>query len=380
MSTIHSINKFLTASHSKKFFLIILPMIGLSLLWQQAIAAVELISFQGETIIGPAVRLTWEVGAETDVAGYLIKRDEGGGPETIEIYYENDLVTLIPAEGTTVGATYVIEDEDVEDLTNYTYYLYEVSTSNAESQIDVLTLFVDEEGEPTPTPFAIQTPTPLPQSTSPSGNPTSTPQPTATTAATATATPQSTQASGDAATPTPRPTTAQAENTQPTPTQDLQSVTTEIEPTPPNSGIGVPVAEAQGYPEPGSDDFSEDPPEESQIDDLGGSPVEVEPFAPIEIPDSELSSEGYVDPNTDANPSIQVDLSTTDGAQPIGQEALEEAYASASADIAPESTSDQQDQATTSRWILWSSFLAAMILFVGGVIMSLQLFRRRQTE
>lgn len=378
MSIIHSISKLLTANRFKKFFFLILPLVGLSLLWQQAIAAVELISFQGETIIGPAVRLTWEVGAETDVAGYLIKRDEGGGPETIEIYYDNDLVTLIPAEGTTVGATYVVEDEDVDDLTNYTYYLYEVSTSNAQSQIDVVSLFVDEEGEPTPTPFAIQTPTPLPQSTSQSGNSTSTPQPTATTAATAT--PQSTQASGDAATPTPRPTTAQAENTQPTPTQALQSVTTESEPTPSNSGIGVPVAEAQGYPEPGSDEFSEGQPEESQIDDLSGSSVEVEPFEPVEIQDSEIISEGYVDPNAAANPAIQVDLSTTDGAQPIGQEALEEAYASASADIAAESTSEQQDQAASSRWILWSSFLAAILLFVGGVIMSLQLFRRRQSE
>lgn len=358
-----------------------LAMLAIGSLWEhQAVAAVELIYFEAETLIGPAVLLEWETGSETDVAGYIIKRDDGAGPQTIEVYFDNELVTVIPAEGATVGAYYAVEDEEVVDQTTYSYYLYELSNSNVEEQVAVLTIFVDEEGDE-PTPFPILTPTSASGSNPrPPVNSTATPAPTVTSAATSAAgTPVPTSVSGSAATPTRRPTISSGGSTLPTPTTALQTVTTQTQPTQPPGG-------SQSYPAPTNQNGSENGFEEEggssgNEDQFTGNAVSVNPLDPAVVPDSNSSPSSSAATGAVAQAEaavIQVDVSTTGGAQPIGQQALEESKTAGAFvfDMNNDQT-DQEDAGTNTRWILWISFLAALLLFIGGVAMALRLFRRR---
>lgn len=345
----------------------------------QAVAAVELIYFEAETLIGPAVLLEWETGSETDVAGYIIKRDAGAGPQTIEVYFDNELVTVIPAEGATVGAYYSVEDEEVDDLTTYTYYLYELSNSNVEAQVAVLTILVDEEGDE-PTPFPIFTPTRIPGSGGqPTAAPSSTPIPTGTSAATTAPTSVPTTSSSGGATPTPRPTISSRGSTQPTPTTALQTVTTQNQPTATpfgfeETGSTSPTNESTSI---GSNSEFEN---EGGEDQFSGGEVVINPIESfVESQNSaEAESSGPAAIAQAEAAVVQVDVSSMNGAQPIGQQALIEAGSDSAIvfDITADQSAQEND-AATGRWILWASFLAALLLFIGGVAMSLRLFRRQ---
>ncbi len=345
------------------FFLFGLLAIGLP----AAQAAVELIYFRGRVLIGPAVRLEWATGSESDTAGFLIKRDSGSGPVQIPVFLDNEEVTFIPAAGDAIGAAYAVEDENVLDKTTYTYFLYEVDTSNLQILKESFTIVVDEDGNgtgnssgiggrqggsgssratATPTRQASSTPTPIPGSGGSGGG------------------------STGGATPTPRPTLSSpgSSSAQPQPTAAPigipSGVTTSSQPngsdgttgsTDPAAATtgglpGVAVAQAQeGYPSP-----------------EGGSTPVVDPAAQGQ-PESYVPPEPLIFENQPAGTMID-----PASVQPLGGSSEP-----AAAPAIPAAEASRSEAAGTGRLILWGSFLASLLIFVAGIAGALILFQRR---
>ncbi len=228
-----------------------------------AFAAVTLVSFTATTA-GNQVLLRWETASEVDNMGFnLYRRVVPGGAET----RIND--SIIPSEGSVVGARYQFQDADVSPGECYAYWLESVSSSGQTERYgpkDACIPTPTAAPSPTPSPFPTLTPsvtpsptsTPVPGETVPAPTPTATseqrtPTATATSAPSPTAAPSPTTAAvptpRPARTPTPpntvRPATRHPTQPPPTPTNSPTPQGAPATPSPTRTPVPLPTATAQ---------------------------------------------------------------------------------------------------------------------------------------
>lgn len=306
---------------------------------------VTLISFTGESL-NNAVRLSWKTGTEDETAGFKLERaTEATGPY---FYLEN--VGIVPALGSvTAGASYEVTDETAVNDTTYWYRLVEVLFDNSELILDTVQVAVG----PTPTPEPIG---------GSGGDGTSTPIPTSTTAATAT--PQATTTESPSA-PTAQGTVGATAPASPTPlasatpailpTNTAQVTATRFSDNPtPQDGNGTldttsalaQITPQAGYPGPGA------------TDEFG-----------VPYPGPIATSSEAVNGETNLAPSPiapGMESTPTNGQRIVGGTA-ESRMAGAEEAIDP----------GPGRIVLWIGFLAALLLFGGGVVAAVLLTKRK---
>ncbi len=329
---------------------------------RQAQANVTLISFNASASEDGIV-LEWETATELESGGFMIKRaitPDGFLPLTndgdvIAIAYNGENTTFVPAAGLSgAGANYLALDANVVNGVTYWYRLVEVELNQNRLDLQTKSATAGELPTPTPTPQGFNLPatgTPLvtsaaTASATPLNNSTPiplppTPQPTG---SVPTATPLS------AATQTPTRLNAVATPTNPTnpsPTANLPTATLTVvqpvaEATQPPIGSGI-VEAAQAYPV--STAVGTEAPY------VGPTPIEPQSLATVEAP-------------TDPQSAPQItSVAPSATAQPLPP---------------PRDAADTGN--TRSRVILWGGFIAALLIFVAGVIGSVIVFTRRQNR
>ncbi|MFZ0544109.1 MAG: hypothetical protein WAM60_01635, partial [Candidatus Promineifilaceae bacterium] len=219
---------------------------------------------------------------------------------------------------------------------------------------------------PSKTPTPIQS-TPFSQPTTPipSNTPTSTATPTRTPQATVQSTAQSTATPIPTSTNTPvqsQPTSQSGTPSPPTATPtNIQS----------NGSTGVAEASSPGYPGPGSTPSPTFVPNANETPEVQGDGY---PGAATQAP-VVATDEGYIAPtavNTNADeavtPVIQPEINPREFST---QPPLDQQSESGTADSEP---------GRSNTLILWLGFIAALLIFAGGVIGSIFLFTRRSNQ
>lgn len=303
------------------------------------------------------IRLDWATETELNTAGFVIQRSPG----TSDAFVPLDDIGFVSGQGgVATGFVYSEVDETAVYGQTYTYKLVEVETNS--NQIDLETVTLAFIIVPTATPIVIgggDNPTAVPTQTPP---PTSTPLPTATppaptatnsdTAVSPTATPIS--SSPNTATPTPLPTATDnvgagvVATTAIQPTATPQAVAIAATPAD-SSGSPVVFAQEPGYPPPDT---------------------------PAPLPTEEAYPGGRPLPTIQANPAP---ITADNGVQPptravIGGQNGEGTVANS----AYPSDAAASNDAARGRLFLWTGFILALLIFIGGVIGSIALYRRKR--
>ena len=312
-------------------------------------SAVDLIYFRGEGGDGVAY-LEWETGTESDTAGFRLERaNSAGGP-----YSSLDDIGFILASGSvSAGAYYEATDETAVNGQTYWYKLLEYTEAGTVG--DEWTVRVDVEPEPTAQIIggggatATATDTPVPTSTI---RPTATDRPptdTPTSVASA-----SGNGSEPAATNTPRPTaTGQPTRTPrstaaPTGSNNTAATTRtlSITATPTNENSNV---EALGEPAstPSDDAYPVMSEEETEEREVAANPVE--------------AAEGEEE-------------TAVTGVRSVGSAANDEEMQAA------DDASVVRQEGESNSLLLWLGFIAAFLIFVGGVAFSIFLSTRKRDE
>lgn len=353
-------------------------------------ANVELQYFRA-TAGANGVALEWKTGSEIDTGSgapmlFYVKRaltpdsfapvDPNNTVDSDTITVEDDAgenVQLIPASGSSTGATYTAfdADDDLIDGQTYYYLLVEIESDNdkvaktddiasATAGVTVTpTPEATQVGLPTPTSPASVTATPVPP-TATSVPATATPVPaTATATPRATNTPQATNtpALQPTATPTlvpPTPTLAQNPVQAPTntPAATATPATVSAESTAPPPGVPVAEAAAQaGYP---------------------GEP------SPTPTPDAGYpADQGPGDLDNSGTPNNGDEAYTGENGSANGVIGEQSDSVAQLPDPAP-STADETSG--SNRAILWVGFLAALLVFGAGVFGSIVIFTRKRSD
>lgn len=317
-------------------------------------ANVTLIDFTASASAS-GVNLAWSTGTEFESAGFIVKRATDlnafqplyNDGDVVAVTYQGESTTFIPAAGTSgAGASYAAADDGVETGVVYWYRLIEIEIN--QNRIELETESVTAGVLPTATPvgpgFSVPpTATPQPAATT---SPTDTPQPTPT--AIPTATPRATQPSPSPIPPTPIP---------PTPIPPtVPAVSSPL----PSSATPLPTA---------TNPVTGNPPTASVAQAAGVRGVEAAPAEqayPAETPTVDAAYEGAAPTPAD---SVPLDSSNTPPAA-IGDEGVV---------VTLPPPRDAADETTGgSRLILWGGFLAALAIFVAGVVGSILIFNRRQ--
>jgi hypothetical protein len=308
---------------------------------------VTLIYFNGESLDN-AARLAWETGTEDETAGFKLERATSAtGPY---FYLEN--IGIVPAMGNvTAGATYQVTDDTAVNDTTYWYRLVEILFDNSELILDTIQVAVG----PTPTPEPIG---------GGGGDGTSTPIPTSTTAPTATA--QATATSG-LLSPTAQNTPGAAATTSPTP---ALSATASILPTNTAQATATRFNSLPPAPTPADTDALDTTNAVAQITPENGypDPSATEAFG-VPYPGPIATSSGVTndDTNLGSNPIAPSLASTPGNGQRVVGGTAESGTAGAEETVDP----------GPGRLILWISFLAALLLFGGGVLAAILLTKRK---
>ncbi len=319
-------------------------------------ANVTLIDFTASASAS-GVDLAWSTGTEFESAGFILKRAVDpnaflplyNDADVIAVAYEGERTSFIPAAGNSgTGATYAATDDAVEIGVVYWYRLIEIEIN--QNRIELETESVTAGVLPTATPtgpgFSLPptaTPTPSTSATSP----TNTPPPT----------------------PTSNP-TATARATQPNPTA-TPGTAPSIPPTTLATATSQPATAATLTPLPAAPtSVTENPPATVVVQALGAGGVEAAPAEqayPAGTPTTDAAYEGAAPTPTDAAP---LDSSAAEPT-PIGSENVV-------ATLPPPRDAATAASADGSRLILWGGFLAALVIFIAGVVGSVFMFNRRQ--
>ena len=359
--------------------------------------AIELDYFEGYWV-DDAVEIEWGTGSETNTAGFEIWRveretmpankDDGFEQIVVEVdgeLYGPGFAPIIPAALNGVaGADYLAFDDDIEEDTTYWYILGEIEADGGTVYYDQPEWMLQVntfDGAPTATPSGIGggngSPTPT---QTPTNAPTQTPTPTATT-----------NSGGGGVTPTVTATTASTGGgTNPTATSPPAATPTA---TVANNGSGnsggggQPTATLENSSSPGGADD-------------GGQPI------------AQITA--TADPNAYPGNGNEGILETDDQPYPDGQEPTATAYpvgevpAGGDNNIGNDSGVGQQNQNSNDflgnesngngfngdsaeflnlqegetqsreRLLLWVGFIAALLVFAGGMFGSIVLFTRRR--
>lgn len=326
----------------------------------QVPTAVELLYFQGESE-GNTAYLEWETGTEQDTAGFRLERaPSAAGPYTPLEGYE-----FIVATGSVAnGARYEATDETVVGGQTYWYKLVEVS--NANTDVDEWTVSVEIMGaEPTAQVIVGGGSTATATSTLAA---TGTSEPTAT-GRSATNTPvASGNGSDDSrnATSTPAPTnTPRPTNTAQPPSAPTQAIATRIaRATAPSSAVTE--GEETGAPT-ASPTVDADPlGGENSLATAPATPVLAEDAAAVAEAAAVETQAGVAEVTDDGEETSLLDIRS------VGSRA--------EADVTAAENATAQQEGESSRLLLWLGFVAAFLIFVGGVAFSIFLSTRKRSD
>ena len=345
--------------------LLFLPLVLVAMLslWQATGAeeprAVSLVYFRGESLDNAAL-LQWQTGTEIDTAGFkLLRADSTAGPFT----YLSDIGIVAATGSAAVGDTYEATDEDASNGETYWYKLVEITFENSESELATIELAI----APTPTPEPVGQAT---SSTSGTAIPTSTSAPTNTPASPATAT----QSSGNSITATPSRTPLPTNTPAPTQSQPVggtlpatqtQSAVTTVVVT---LGSDRPEASAGKVTAAAGEAIAQaaGPTSTAQVTDEPGSyPGPAETTVVTVTVESAYPAENSVGAGSATAYPGGVSPSTV-GNRTVGSEA--------------EETEAQgvQNDGRIGRLLLWLGFIAALLIFIGGVFFAILLSTRNR--
>jgi opacity protein-like surface antigen len=390
--------------HKQRFAWAGLAVAGLLLLASATAvqAAVTLKYFKAEESNSETTILTWETSFEAGTVGYRISRDDRPD-EYITVTHEGQDISFIPAFDSVFGGIYTAVDNDVTVDTTYTYLLYEVTDNAEEDPVEVASATItigDDDDNVNPIIVATATSAPT---TPPTSTPTTEVSPTSTSAAqsaTNTPTPTATATPTIAATATRQATATPTTAVQPTniprsePTTQSNSATTnnnnngtsgQTENNASNSETtanqeqeneGVSIAEAS------------EAEQEYPIDELEGSGERTEGQDAATETDTAVQATAYPE-NTEPAPEDNTDnTDTTDTGYEASETGTVEENAesvlgasqigSGTENSPAETAAPAQTETGSNNLILWGGFLAALAIFVAGIIGSILLFVRRR--
>lgn len=312
--------------------------------------AVELVYFRGESGDNVAY-LEWETGTEQDTAGFRVER----APSEAGPYSPLDAYEFIVATGSVAnGASYEATDETVVNGQTYWYKLVEVTNSNADG--DEWTLRLEIEPEPTA------------QVIDGSGNSDS---------GTSTLAPTSTTAPGGSTgngTNTPVAGSSSVTNT-PAPTDTPQPTTSSGPETTPTEAIATRIPRATATSSTATEEVTGAPIGSPTV---GAPPLAEEESPPTTTPPPVLAeeaasvAEAAVESQADAEGPGNGEETAVLGARTVGSRA--------EAEVTVEETAAAQEEAESSRLLLWLGFIAAFLIFVGGVTFSIFLSARKRSD
>ncbi len=360
-------------------------------------AAVELISFTATANTNnSAVRLRWETAVEIDTAGYRLKRTNSSN-EFITVTYFGEQTSLIPGDATGLGAIYEAQDTAVSAGNTYIYTLVEIDNSGGQDEIATAVVNLGN-GQPTNTPTPTATATgglTLPPTSTPTvavqASPTSTATPATQLNPTATSTPEPTNNNNNGSNNNNNDTTSGSTSATNNPSSGNTNGNNAPSTTNNNnaSSGGASVAEAseaqpaQAQQQTG-ETLQEETPEEER-EEGATDPLN-------ETGDSSEINDESIDGSDDTAVSTPYPATTneseTEALDPAGYQGTEpsnELETSTSPSQIGQNNSDNtspennENQASgNNNLILWGAFLAAMSVFIAGIIGSLLLFMRRR--
>ncbi len=320
--------------------------------------AITLLYFRG-TGQNNAIFLEWATATEFETAGFIIQRaNSENGP-----YIDLDQIGFIPGEGDgIIGAEYEVTDTmNVVNGQTYWYILIEIETNGNQNPTDPISVIGGVQ-----TATATPSHTPTAQATTngqATATPSRTPTPTSTTQATSqsssTTVPTSTQAASQATTQTDS--SAQATPTATTSSSSTSSTSGTTSSTSGGSNVAQASSPNDPYPVEGSPSptFVPDPNQINATEPAAypaeGEGIKNEPYpagtSPTETPAIQPQGDGDTRP-----------LSTQPPLNPP-----------------PEENSESQPESSNTLF-LWVGFVAALLIFAGGIIGSIFLFTRRSNQ
>jgi hypothetical protein len=316
-----------------------------------------------------AVLLEWATASEFETAGFMLERAVSAeGPYTVL-----DGIGFIPSEGSgIVGAEYEATDTAANNGTTYWYRLIEVELDGSENREGPVSATAGEvQPTATYTPTPSQTPTPSP-----------------------------TQPSGNVNTPVPPGNNQEATATNPPPPSPTPPAANPT--TPPNPPTATAPAAVTAIPSPANEGEEQDDAAPTAANPSTGSVANNNPVqtpeasrqAISQVEPTATNDSGYPGPPTatvtpagiaTAYPGVQP---TAPGnapevtAYPGGSEINSPAVIGGEGSPLPTQAADtgeQQDESGGTVF-LWVAFVAALLVFVAGVLGSIFLFNRQRVR
>jgi hypothetical protein len=324
-------------------------------------AVVTLLYFHGNGLDN-AIRLEWATGTEFDTAGFRLEISAASsGPYTIL-----DGIGFVPSEAPPdglSGAEYVARDEiSITNGMTYWYRLIEIESSGVENRTDPISVTAGL-AQPTSTPSATPTSPPtIPSTAGSTAVPETSVTPISTvhsgTATISPATSISTSTVDTAAFPNSEPGAVRIRQTE------LASVDGD-DPAVSDSPFGSPAIQTtdSGYPAPAAPST---PPPNPRIGVEGYPGISQESI--LGLPD------GY--PSSPENARVaRVEDPQSGSSSSTGPAAIGQANSNDSS-LAP----GQSEQEPAATLMLWVGFLAALVIFIAGVVGSAYIYRRQSPK